>query len=140
MSSCPTALQKSDFPACITAPAPYKSFTLFLLSPPFLPTTTPKQSLRKLIPLADRILVQRILPKTQTAGGVFLPETKLDKPNEGKVIAVGPGGRKADGSLIPPSVKEGDTVLLPEYGGHTVKLGEDEYQLFRDEDLLGKFT
>eukprot|EP00624_Nannochloropsis_granulata_P002540 evm.model.NODE_22809_length_7353_cov_18.483747.2 len=97
-------------------------------------------SLRKLIPLADRILVQRILPKTQTAGGVFLPETKLDKPNEGKVIAVGPGGRKADGSLIPPSVKEGDTVLLPEYGGHTVKLGEDEYQLFRDEDLLGKFT
>lgn len=109
---------------------------LFLLS---LYHTQP-QSLRKLIPLADRILVQRILPKTQTAGGVFLPETKLDKPNEGKVIAVGPGGRKADGSLIPPSVKEGDTVLLPEYGGHTVKLGEDEYQLFRDEDLLGKFT
>jgi len=101
---------------------------------------THPQSLRKLIPLADRILVQRILPKTQTAGGVFLPETKLDKPNEAKVIAVGPGGRKADGSLIPPSVKEGDTVLLPEYGGHTVKLGEDEYQLFRDEDLLGKFT
>ncbi|EKU23088.1 chaperonin 10 [Nannochloropsis gaditana CCMP526] len=97
-------------------------------------------SLRKLIPLADRILVQRILPKTQTAGGVFLPETKLDKPNEGKVIAVGAGGRKADGTLIPPSVKEGDTVLLPEYGGHTVKLGDEEYQLFRDEDLLGKFT
>lgn len=56
-----------------------------------------------------------------------------------QVIAVGPGGRKSDGTLIPPSVKVGDTVLLPEYGGHTVKLGDEELQLFRDEDILGKF-
>lgn len=56
------------------------------------------------------------------------------------MIAVGPGGRKADGTLIPPSVSVGDTVLLPEYGGHTVKLGDNEYQLFRDEDILGKFN
>lgn len=52
---------------------------------------------------------------------------------------MGPGGRKSDGTLIPPSVKVGDTVLLPEYGGHTVKLGDEELQLFRDEDILGKF-
>lgn len=56
------------------------------------------------------------------------------------MIAVGPGGRKSDGTLIPPSVAVGDTVLLPEYGGHTVKMGEEEFQLFRDEDILGKFS
>jgi chaperonin GroES len=54
------------------------------------------------------------------------------------VVAVGPGGRKSDGTLIPVSVAVGDTVLLPEYGGHTVKVGDDEFQLFRDEDILGK--
>ncbi|CAF2108881.1 unnamed protein product, partial [Brassica oleracea] len=57
--------------------------------------------------------------------------------NSGKVIAVGPGSRDKDGKLIPVSVKEGDTVLLPEYGGTQVKLGEKEYHLFRDEDVLG---
>ncbi len=90
---------------------------------------------RKLIPIADRVLIKRILPQTQTAGGVYLPETKLEKPNEGKVVAVGPGLKGE-----PMQCKEGDTVLLPEYGGHTVKLGEEEYQLFRDEDILGKFS
>jgi len=55
------------------------------------------------------------------------------------VVAVGPGARKPDGGLIAPSVAVGDTVLLPEYGGHTIKMGEEEFQLFRDEDILGKF-
>jgi chaperonin GroES len=63
-----------------------------------------------------------------------LPSVHFDQ-----VIAVGPGGRKSDGTLIPVSVKVGDTVLLPEYGGHTVKVGEEELQLFRDEDILGRF-
>ncbi len=71
---------------------------------------------------------------------MFLPETKLDKPNEGKVVAVGPGARTQEGKLVPVDVSVGDTVLLPEYGGHTVKVNDDEFQLFRSEDILGKFS
>lgn len=78
--------------------------------------------------------------RTQTAGGVFLPETKLDKPNEGQVVAVGPGARTQEGKLIPVDVSVGDTVLLPEYGGHTVKMNDEEFQLFRSEDILGKIS
>jgi chaperonin GroES len=75
---------------------------------------------------------------TQTAGGVILPESGVRK-NEGEVIAVGPGALDRDGNRRAVAVAIGETVLLPEYGGHTVKLGEEEFQLFRDEDILGKF-
>ena len=74
----------------------------------------------------------------QTAGGVLLPDQGVKK-NEGEVVAVGPGATTKDGQKIPMSVAEGDKVLLPEYGGHTIKMGEDEFQLFRDEDILAKF-
>ena len=97
-------------------------------------------ALRKLIPLADRVLVKRMQPAVKTAGGVFLPESATKKEVDAEVIAVGPGGRDVNGNLIPMSVAVGDKVLLPEYGGHTVKLGDDEYQLFRNDDILGKFA
>ena len=61
------------------------------------------------------------------------------KKNEGEVVAVGPGALDKDGARRPVAVEVGDTVLLPEYGGHTVKIGEEEFQLFRDEDILCKF-
>ncbi|KAG5176770.1 10 kDa heat shock protein-like protein, mitochondrial [Tribonema minus] len=96
--------------------------------------------LRKLIPLADRILVKRIVPKAQTAGGVFLPETKMAKLNEAEVIAVGPGRRTEDGKVVPMSISVGDTVLLPEYGGHTVSLSGEDVTLLREEEILGKFS
>jgi chaperonin GroES len=72
----------------------------------------------------------------QSVGGVILPDSGV-KRNEGEVVAVGPGGLNMEGKRRPMSVAVGDTVLLPEYGGHTVKLGDQEFQLFRDEDILG---
>lgn len=74
----------------------------------------------------------------QTAGGILLPDNGK-KLNEGEVVAVGPGATTRDGTRIPINVKAGDRVLLPEYGGHVVKLGDQEFTLYRDEDILGKF-
>ena len=96
-------------------------------------------ALRRLLPLGSRVLVQRTEAVTQTTSGLFLPEEAQQRPNEGKVIAVGPGKKNSDGQLEPVSVTEGDTVLLPEYGGTEVKLGDDTFHLFRDEDILGRF-
>lgn len=67
----------------------------------------------------------------------MLPESAISKLNEGKVIAVGPGARTSDGTLITPSVKEGDNVLLPEYGGSKVVIDGKDMFLYRDDDLLG---
>ncbi|XP_042025909.1 10 kDa chaperonin, mitochondrial-like [Salvia splendens] len=91
---------------------------------------------RRLIPTLNRVLVEKIVQPSKTTAGILLPE-KSSKLNSGKVIAVGPGLRDKAGNNIPAVVKEGDTVLLPEYGGTQVKLGEKEYHLFRDEDMLG---
>ncbi|KAK9671180.1 hypothetical protein RND81_12G011500 [Saponaria officinalis] len=91
---------------------------------------------KRLIPLFNRVLVEKIVPPAKTNSGILLPEAS-SKLNSGKVVAVGPGLRDKKGEHVPVSVKEGETVLLPEYGGTTVKLGEKEYHLFRDEDILG---
>ncbi|KAJ0978968.1 hypothetical protein J5N97_014442 [Dioscorea zingiberensis] len=91
---------------------------------------------KRLVPALNRILVEKIVPSSKTTSGIILPE-KLNKLNSGKVVAVGPGARDRDGKLIPVSLKEGDVVLLPEYGGTEVKLGDKEYHLFREDDILG---
>ncbi|XP_074320546.1 10 kDa chaperonin, mitochondrial-like [Silene latifolia] len=91
---------------------------------------------KRLIPMLNRVLVEKIVAPAKTTSGILLPETSA-KLNSGKVVAVGPGLRNKLGENIPTSVKEGETVLLPEYGGTTVKLGEKEYHLYRDEDILG---
>ncbi|KAA8532566.1 hypothetical protein F0562_032618 [Nyssa sinensis] len=91
---------------------------------------------KRLIPTLNRVLVQKIVPPAKTTAGILLPE-KSTKLNSGKVVAVGPGTHDKAGNLIPVAVKEGDTVLLPEYGGTQVKLDDKEYHLFRDEDILG---
>ncbi|KAK9082033.1 hypothetical protein Scep_013656 [Stephania cephalantha] len=91
---------------------------------------------KRLIPCLNRVLVEKIVPPSKTTAGILLPE-KTSKLNSGKVVAVGPGSHDRDGKLIPLSVKQGDTVLLPEYGGTEVKLGEKEYHLYRDDDILG---
>ncbi|XP_048324911.1 10 kDa chaperonin, mitochondrial isoform X2 [Ziziphus jujuba] len=80
---------------------------------------------KRLIPLFNRILVEKIVPPSKTNSGIILPE-KTTKLNSGKVVAVGLGARDRDGKLIPLHVKEGDTVLLPEYGGTEVKLNDKE--------------
>ncbi|CAA3015409.1 10 kDa chaperonin, mitochondrial-like [Olea europaea var. sylvestris] len=91
---------------------------------------------KRLMPLLNRVLVEKIIPPSKTSAGILLPE-KTTKLNSGKVVAVGPGYHDREGKLIPVSVKEGDHVLLPEYGGTEVKLGEKEYHLYRDDDILG---
>ncbi|KAF3453114.1 hypothetical protein FNV43_RR05650 [Rhamnella rubrinervis] len=91
---------------------------------------------KRLIPLFNRILVEKIVPPSKTNSGILLPE-KTSKLNSGKVVAVGPGIRDRDGKLIPVHVKEGETVLLPEYGGTEVKLGDKGYHLYREDDILG---
>ncbi|XP_042517075.1 10 kDa chaperonin, mitochondrial-like [Macadamia integrifolia] len=91
---------------------------------------------KRLIPSLNRILVEKIVPPSKTTAGILLPE-KTNQLNSGKVVAVGPGLRDKTGNVIPVSVKEGDTVLLPDYGGTQVKLGEKEFHLYRDDDILG---
>ncbi|KAF8395731.1 hypothetical protein HHK36_019682 [Tetracentron sinense] len=80
---------------------------------------------KRLIPALNRVLVEKIIPPSKNHAGILLPE-KTNKLNSGKVVAVGPGARDRDGKLIAVSVKEGDTVLLPEYGGTEVKLADKE--------------
>jgi chaperonin GroES len=96
-------------------------------------------ALRSLVPLGDRVLVKRAPKETQTAAGIYLPSDKTKDPNEGSVIAVGPGERDVTGALHATLLKVGDTVLLPEYGGTKIKIDEDELFLFRESDILGKF-
>uniref|UniRef100_A0A0E0KE28 Protein groES n=1 Tax=Oryza punctata TaxID=4537 RepID=A0A0E0KE28_ORYPU len=81
---------------------------------------------RRLIPSMNRVLVEKLLQPNKSAGGILLPET-TKQLNSAKVVAVGPGERDRDGKLIPVSLKEGDTVLLPQHGGTEVKLAEKEY-------------
>ncbi|KAG9453715.1 hypothetical protein H6P81_006619 [Aristolochia fimbriata] len=93
---------------------------------------------RRLIPSLNRVLVEKMVLPSKTASGILLPEkTTNSELNFGKVVAVGPGVHGRNGKLIPVNYKEGDEVLLPQYGGTQRKLGENEFHLFRDEDILG---
>ena len=93
---------------------------------------------KKLRPLMNRVLIKKTEPLTKTKGGILLPESKQEQLNFGTVIAVGPGRHLDNGQLRPITVKEGDVVLLPEYGGSKVTLGDNqEYFLYRDDDLMG---
>jgi len=96
-------------------------------------------ALKRFIPLFDRVLVERFAPELKTKSGIMLPEKSAGKVLDATVIAVGPGKVIESGKVIPVSVKVGDRVLLPEYGGTKVTLEEKEYFLFRDTDIMGKF-
>ncbi|KAI8591297.1 10 kDa heat shock protein [Geranomyces variabilis] len=95
---------------------------------------------KRIIPLFDRVLIQRIKAPERTASGLFIPEKAQETLNEGLVIAVGPGApaTKDASAVRPMSIKEGERVLLPPYGGNQVKLGDQEYFLFKEEEILGK--
>jgi len=97
------------------------------------------KSIKAVIPLLDRVLVQRFKPGTKTASGIFLPQASTANPlPEATVIAVGPGAPGKDGKVVPTTVKAGDKVLLPGWGGNSIKVGEEEYFLFRDSEILAK--
>ncbi|KAK4152045.1 chaperonin 10-like protein [Chaetomidium leptoderma] len=98
------------------------------------------RSIKALVPLLDRVLVQRVKAEAKTASGIFLPESSVKELNEAKVLAVGPGGLDRDGKRVPMGVSAGDKVLIPQYGGSPVKVGEQEYHLFRDSEILAKIN
>jgi chaperonin GroES len=88
-------------------------------------------------PLADRILVRRIEEKETMRGGIIIPDTAKEKPQEGEVVAVGPGRLTEDGKRINPEVKKGDRVLIGKYSGTDVKIEGVEYVILREDDVLG---
>lgn len=90
-------------------------------------------------PLFDRVLVQRLVPETKTSGGIVLPEKSVGKMLQATVVAAGDGALDKKGRAIPLSVKVGDSVLLPEYGGTKIDVDDQEYHIFRESDLLGRF-
>jgi len=91
----------------------------------------------KVRPLHDRILVQRLEESEQMIGGIIIPDTAKEKPQQGKVVAVGKGKVKDDGKLIPLDVKAGDTILFGKYSGQEIKLDGEEYLIMREEEVLG---
>ena len=91
----------------------------------------------KIRPLHDRVIVKRVEEEKKTASGIVIPDTAAEKPDQGEVIAVGPGKRGDDGKLIAPDVKVGDRVLFGKYSGQTVKVEGIEYLVMREEDVMG---
>ena len=91
----------------------------------------------KIKPLGDRILVKRIKEEDKSKGGIIIPDTAKEKPQEGKVIAVGKGKYNDDGKLIPLEVKAGDSILFGKYAGSEVKFLGDEHLILREDDILG---
>jgi len=90
----------------------------------------------KIRPLNDRVLVVRIEEEQKTAGGIIIPDTAKEKPQEGKVAAAGPGRLTEEGQRIPMQVKEGDKVLFGKYAGSEMKLDGVEYLIMREDDIL----
>ncbi|HLH96963.1 MAG TPA: co-chaperone GroES [Xanthobacteraceae bacterium] len=88
-------------------------------------------------PLHDRVVVQRIDAEEKTKGGIIIPDTAKEKPQEGKVVAVGPGGRDEAGQLIKPDVKVGDRVLFGKWSGTEVKIEGEDLLIMKESDIMG---
>jgi chaperonin GroES len=89
-------------------------------------------------PLGDRLIVEVLDEEDVTASGIVLPDTAKEKPQRGRVLAVGPGGKNDSGDVVPLEVAEGDTVIFSKYGGTEVKVGGDELLILRESDVLAK--
>lgn len=88
-------------------------------------------------PLGDRVLVKRVEEETKTAGGIIIPDTAKEKPQEGEIVAVGPGARDEDGKHIQPDVSVGDRVLFGKWSGTEVKVDGQELLIMKESDILG---
>jgi len=92
----------------------------------------------KVRPLHDRLIVQRLEEEDeQQVGGIIIPDTAKEKPQQGKVVAVGKGKVKEDGGILPMDVKDGDTILFGKYSGQEIKLEGDDYLIMREDEVLG---
>ena len=91
----------------------------------------------KFRPLHDRVVVRRVDSETKTAGGIIIPDTAAEKPQQGEIIAVGPGARDESGKLIPLDVKKGDKVLFGKWSGTEVKIDGQELLIMKESDIMG---
>jgi chaperonin GroES len=91
----------------------------------------------RITPLGDRVLVKRVEEKEQVKGGIIIPDSAKEKPQEAEVVAVGAGKRNDDGKLTPVEVKAGDRILISKYGGTEVKIDDVTYLIVREDDILG---
>jgi len=91
----------------------------------------------KFRPLHDRVVVRRIEAEEKSSGGIIIPDTAKEKPSQGEVIAVGPGGRDESGKLIPIDVREGDRVLFGKWSGTEVKIDGQELLIMKESDIMG---
>jgi chaperonin GroES len=91
----------------------------------------------KFRPLHDRVVVKRVTAEEKTKGGIIIPDTAKEKPQEGEIVAVGPGGRDEAGKVIPMGVKTGDRVLFGKWSGTEVKLDGDELLIMKESDIMG---
>jgi chaperonin GroES len=89
-------------------------------------------------PLGDRLIVEALEEEETTSSGIVLPDTAKEKPQRGRVLAVGPGPRDEDGNYIKMELAEGDEIIFSKYGGTDIKLGTDEYLILRESDVLAK--
>jgi chaperonin GroES len=89
-------------------------------------------------PLGDRLIVEALEEEETTTSGIVLPDTAKEKPQRGRVLAVGPGSRDEDGNFIAMEVAEGDEIIYSKYGGTEIKLGTEEYLILREGDILAK--
>jgi chaperonin GroES len=94
----------------------------------------------KFRPLHDRIVIRRIDAEQQSAGGIIIPDTVKEKPQQGEVVAVGPGGRDERGNLVPVDVKAGERVLFGKWSGTEVKIDGVEYLIMKESDIMGVLT
>jgi chaperonin GroES len=91
----------------------------------------------KFRPLHDRIVIKLIEAEAKSAGGIIIPDTAKEKPQQGEVVAVGPGGRDESGKLIPIDVKAGDRVLFGKWSGTEVKIDDEDYLIMKESDVMG---
>ena len=91
----------------------------------------------KFRPLHDRVVVKRVESDTKTKGGIIIPDTAKEKPQEGEVVAVGPGARDETGKLTPLDVKTGDRILFGKWSGTEVKIDGDEFLIMKESDIMG---
>ncbi|SCB54882.1 chaperonin GroES [Bradyrhizobium shewense] len=91
-------------------------------------------------PLHDRVVVKRINAEEKTAGGIIIPDTAKEKPSQGEVVAIGPGGRDETGKLIPIDIEVGDRVLFGKWSGTEVKIDSEELLIMKESDIMGVLT
>jgi chaperonin GroES len=93
----------------------------------------------RIVPLGDKVVIKRQEAESRTAGGIVLPDSAKDKPQKGSVVAVGDGHTRDDGQKVPLTVKEGDNVIFSSYAGDEISVGDEDYLLLRESDILATY-